>query len=140
MGTTFKDRTAIAGIGWTEDSRASGKSTLHLADEACKKAIEDSGLRVRDIDGVVTFNVNDSVSPQWVAASLGLPELRYHLERWGGGTSAPAMVARNPAHARELIEIGFRFVTVGSDAGFVGGGARAALAAMRANEGASKSV
>ena len=93
MDTVFKDRTAITGIGWTAFSRTSGKSTHHLAVEACKNAIEDSGLRIKEIDGVVTFNVSDSVSPQWVAASLGLPELRYHLERWGGGTSAPAMVA-----------------------------------------------
>ncbi len=84
----LRDKTAIVGIGWTKISQNSGVSVLHLAAEVCKKAIEDSGLSVKDIDGIVTHNMSDSVMPQQVQACLGLPQLNYHLEYWGGGPAA----------------------------------------------------
>jgi len=82
---SLKDKAAIVGTGWTEFSKNSGVSVLSLAVEACKKAIDDAGLKVKDIDGVVTHNMNDSVMPQEVATCLGLPNIGYHLEYWGGG-------------------------------------------------------
>jgi len=39
---TFVDRTAIAGVGYTEFTNASGRSVLSLAVEASRKAIEQS--------------------------------------------------------------------------------------------------
>ena len=51
----IKDKTAIAGIGWTEFSRDSGVSALTLATEAGLKAIDDAGLTPRDVDGVATW-------------------------------------------------------------------------------------
>ena len=51
----IKDKTAIVGIGWTVFSRNSGVMTLSLAAEASLKAIADAGLKVQDIDGVVSF-------------------------------------------------------------------------------------
>ena len=82
---TLKDKAAIAGIGWTTFCKNSGVSVLSLAAEACKKAIDDAGLSVKEIDGIVTHNMSDSVMPQEVATCLGLPNLGYHLEYWGGG-------------------------------------------------------
>ena len=38
------DRTAIAGIGFTEFSKNSGRSELQLAVEAGKAAIDDAGI------------------------------------------------------------------------------------------------
>jgi len=81
----LKDKAAIAGIGWTSFTKDSGASVLSLATEACKKAIDDAGLNVKEIDGIVTHNMSDSVMPQEVATCLGLPGLGYHLEYWGGG-------------------------------------------------------
>ncbi|MFQ5874132.1 MAG: lipid-transfer protein, partial [Dehalococcoidia bacterium] len=52
---SIKDRCAIVGIGETEYSRDSGRSELSLAAEASSKAIEDAGLKPRDIDGIVRF-------------------------------------------------------------------------------------
>ena len=51
----IKDKTAIVGIGWTEFSRDSGVSTMTLAAQAGLKAIDDAGLKPRDVDGVVTW-------------------------------------------------------------------------------------
>jgi len=84
----LKDKTAITGIGWTEISRNSGVSVLSLAAEACKTAIDDAGLKMEEIDGIVTHNMSDSVMPQQVATCLGLPQLGYHLEYWGGGPAS----------------------------------------------------
>ena len=46
----FAGKTAISGIGATEFSKASGRSTLRLAVEACAAAIDDAGLQPGDID------------------------------------------------------------------------------------------
>ena len=51
----LKDNTAIVGIGWTPFTRESGLSVGTLAAQAALAAIEDAGLRVEDIDGLVTY-------------------------------------------------------------------------------------
>ena len=45
MTMSFAGRTAIAGIGATEFSKNSGRSTLRLAVECSDAAIRDAGLR-----------------------------------------------------------------------------------------------
>jgi acetyl-CoA acetyltransferase len=76
MTTKFAGKTAITGIGATEFSKASGRSTLRLAVEACDAAIEDAGLSPEDIDAIVTFtvDVNHEID---VARSLGIPQLTH---------------------------------------------------------------
>lgn len=69
------NKAAIVGVGETEYSTNSGRSVLSLAVEACKNAIADAGLTANDVDGILTFNAGDSVSPEAVASSLGLPVL-----------------------------------------------------------------
>ena len=62
MPTSIKDECAIVGIGQTEFSRASGRSTLQLACEAIKAAADDAGLKVEDMKAIKTHNpfiVND---------------------------------------------------------------------------------
>ncbi len=44
MSRTLRNRAAIAGIGQTEFSKASGRSELQLACEAAKAALDDAGL------------------------------------------------------------------------------------------------
>jgi len=50
----------IAGIGQTEFSKNSGRSRLQLAVEAARAAIADAGLTPADIDGSVTFTVDEN--------------------------------------------------------------------------------
>jgi hypothetical protein len=71
---TFRDRAAIAGVGWTEYSKNSGVSTLALALRAIANACEDAGISVHDIDGLSTHRVGDSVQAAVVAHALGLPD------------------------------------------------------------------
>jgi 3-oxoacyl-[acyl-carrier-protein] synthase III len=72
----FAGKTAISGIGATEFSKDSGRSTLRLAVEACAEAIDDAGLAPSDIDAIVTFtvDVNHEID---VARNLGIKELTH---------------------------------------------------------------
>jgi acetyl-CoA acetyltransferase len=81
-----RGQAAIAGIGCTEFSRESGVSPFALAVRAVKAAVEDAGLRLGDIDGLATFGVNDSVSPNLLAQSLGVRSMRYYVDQWFGGS------------------------------------------------------
>lgn len=86
----FLGKTAIAGVGYTNFSRQSGKSVLALASEACANAVSDAGLELKDVDGVVSYSVlGDSASSESVATALGLPEQNYILNLNIGG-QAPA--------------------------------------------------
>lgn len=64
----IKDKTAIVGIGSTAFSRDCGPRSVHsLALEACRKAIDDAGLKAADIDGLCGAMPND------IQAALGIP-------------------------------------------------------------------
>lgn len=98
---TFLGRTALAGVGMTALTKASGRSVLSLAVEACHGAADDAGLPVGEIDGVMSFSFNnDSVSSQAVATSLGLPAPRYLVDVSLGG-QAPAFLIMQAAAAIE---------------------------------------
>jgi len=105
----FLRKTAIAGVGYTEFSRASGRSVLSLAAEACRNAIADAGLEPSEVDGVASFSVlNDSVPSQSVATVLGLKEPGYVLDLALGGQAPCFMVM----HAAMAVESGLADVVV----------------------------
>ena len=84
---------AVAGVGYTALSKASGRSVLDLAAEATRAAAADAGLPVGEVDGVVSFSVlNDSVSSEAVATTLALPQLRFVMDFQQGGQSPSFMV------------------------------------------------
>jgi len=84
----------IVGIGRTAYSRNSGKTTAALAVDACRRALADAGMPVREVDGIVTFAFGDSTSAAEVAHNLGLPGLRVALDMYGGGNLVTLMVAQ----------------------------------------------
>jgi acetyl-CoA acetyltransferase len=95
----FLGRTALVGTGSTEFTKASGRSVLSLATEACRLAAEDAGLPLAEIDGVMSFSFNnDSVPSQAVATSLALPRPRFLLDISMGG-QAPAYLVMQAAAA-----------------------------------------
>jgi acetyl-CoA acetyltransferase len=84
---------AVVGVGYTELSKASGRTVLDLATEAGRRAAEDAGVPLSDIDGVVSFSVlGDSVSSEAVATSLAMPGLRFVMDFQQGGQSPCFMV------------------------------------------------
>jgi acetyl-CoA acetyltransferase len=88
----FRDKAAIVGLGATPYSRNSGVSTLTLALRAVTMALDDAGLTHRDVDGVACHRVGDSVQSVVVAQSLGIRDLRYHQDLFGGGSSSNSMI------------------------------------------------
>lgn len=85
MPTTLHDEAAIVGIGQTKYSKNSGVSECALACEAVNNAIVDSGLSVKDIDGMVTFTM-DATDDIEIARTLGIPELTFQSRiPYGGG-------------------------------------------------------
>jgi len=91
-GWPLRDRAAIAGVGWTPYSKDSGVSTLTLALRAIRAALDDAGLSTADADGVACHRVGDSVQAVIVAHSLGIADLRYHLDLFGGGSTSASVV------------------------------------------------
>jgi acetyl-CoA acetyltransferase len=84
-------RAAIAGIGATEFSKQSGRSELQLACEATLDALNDAGLQPKDVDGMVTFTMDQSDEIA-IARSVGIPELGFFSRIHHGGGAACATV------------------------------------------------
>jgi acetyl-CoA acetyltransferase len=99
--------TAIAGIGATEFSKASGRSELQLACEAVAAAIADAGLKPSDVDGMVTFTAESSAEIH-VARNVGIGELSFFSKVPHGGGAACGTVA----HAAAAISAGLADVVV----------------------------
>jgi acetyl-CoA acetyltransferase len=84
---TLSGRAAIAGIGATEFSKESGRSELQLSCEAVLDALADAGLTAADVDGLVTFTMDNS-SEIAVARELGMGDLRFFSRiNYGGGAA-----------------------------------------------------
>jgi acetyl-CoA acetyltransferase len=99
--------TAVAGIGWTEFSKNSGRSELRLATEAIKNALDDAGLVPQDIDGYVTYE-QDSNVPALIASNLGVRNLSFwSLTNPGGGGACAAV-----SHAAMAVAAGMAEVVV----------------------------
>jgi len=123
-------RAAIAGIGQTEFSKASGRTELQLACEAVKAALDDAGLAPADVDGLVTFTM-DSSEEMEVARNLGIEELTmFGRVPYGGGASAGTVLHAAMAVATGVADVvvcyrafnersGFRFGDTGN---VLGGG------------------
>jgi acetyl-CoA acetyltransferase len=87
----LSDKYCIVGVGETEYSRSSGRTTRAMAVEAIRTAILDAGLAPRDIDGMMSYQNNDSTPSNWVAGDLGI-RLDFFVDVVGGGSSTEALV------------------------------------------------
>jgi len=86
--STLRDRAIIVGIGETEYSKNSGMSQLALLLQAATRAIEDAGLRPKDIDGVIP--AMGLIPFEDIAVNLGTEDLKYAASILMGGASAVA--------------------------------------------------
>jgi len=76
----------IAGVGYSTFSRNYEGSIESLALTAIDNALADCGLKHSDVDGLLTYHLNDSVSTATISRSLALPKLRWNNEYYGGGS------------------------------------------------------
>jgi len=92
--TAATRRAHLVGVGETRYTRWGkiGDTTEHaLACEAIKRAVADAGLSMDDVDGLASF-AEDRNEAIFLAAELGIPELRFANMVWmpggGGGCAA----------------------------------------------------
>ena len=83
---------AIVGIGTTEYSKKSGRSELCLAAEASLAALADAGVAPGDVDGFVTFSI-DNNDESTLARNLGVYEVDFFARTSAGGGGAPGAIA-----------------------------------------------
>ncbi|MBN9524646.1 MAG: acetyl-CoA acetyltransferase [Alphaproteobacteria bacterium] len=84
----LRDKYSISGIGQTAFTKASGRTVLDLASEACKAAAEDAGMALDEIDGIISFHFNDSIPAMAVASNLGIPAVMHAVDYTAGGNGA----------------------------------------------------
>jgi acetyl-CoA acetyltransferase len=84
---------AIVGIGRTEFSLKSGRTTLALATDAARQALADAGLSSSDVDGVGTFGMNDTPMAMNVGSAIGVQELRWAVDLYGGGNTVLSLIS-----------------------------------------------
>ncbi|MBY0276909.1 acetyl-CoA acetyltransferase [Candidatus Binatia bacterium] len=103
-------KAAIAGIGETTYYKhgESPHTEFQLACIAIRRAVEDAGLALTDVDGLVSFMDQRNV-PVRLARALGLTELRFAATTWaaGGNSMASAIqladAAVSSGHARHVV-------------------------------------
>lgn len=89
----LRGKYAVVGVGETEYSRNSGRTTRAMGAEAIKKAIEDSGL---DMDttswGTICYIAGaDAASSDMILSDLGI-RMDYQVDTFGGGSSTETMM------------------------------------------------
>ncbi len=124
----LRNRYCIVGVGETEYSRDSGRSTRAMAVEAIRAAVLDAGLGPGQVDGMLSYQLADSTPAPWVAADLGL-RLNFYMDVLGGGSSTEALIglAMGAIEARmcETVAL-FRSMNGYTEVRIGGTGARAA--------------
>lgn len=88
----LRDKAAIVGLGYFPYSRDSGVSTLTMALQAVAEALADAGLAKDQLDGVACHRTFESAPAVLVAESLGIEDLRFHLDLFGGGSVSASLV------------------------------------------------
>jgi acetyl-CoA acetyltransferase len=95
--SALRDQVAIVGIGYTEFSKNSGVSTLTLGCRAILAALADAGVSPAELDGIATHRVGDSVLPGVLAQALGIRDLHWYLDHFGGGSVAHSLLGQAAA-------------------------------------------
>src|ERR1700760_1832800 len=87
----LRDKYAIVGVGETAYSRGSDQSTRALATIAIRNAMADAGLKASEIDGMLSYQFNDSTFSPFIAGDLGI-RLNFYMDVFGGGSSTEALI------------------------------------------------
>lgn len=90
----LRDQAAIVGVGYTDFMKNSGVSTLALALQAISAACADAGISFKDLDGIATHRVNDSVQGAVVLNALGMRDPKFYVDQFGGGSASHTVVGQ----------------------------------------------
>src|SRR5699024_6304886 len=92
----------IVGIGQTEYSKDSGRTELALGVAAVRSALDDAGLEVSNVDGIIRYDW-DNIDELTLSTHLGISNLRWMSQVGHGGPGGNAAIA----HAKAVIEAGY---------------------------------
>ena len=91
METSLVGKYAIVGIGETEYSRGSGRSTRAMGAMAIRRAMDDAGLASTQVDGMLSYHSGDSTPSTSIMYDLGLKP-NFYMDCSGGGSSSEALI------------------------------------------------
>ena len=94
---SLRDKSCVTGIGETAYMRGSPSSAFELQLEASLKAIKDSGLTPKDIDGIIPIGIVSGTADDFIE-NFGIPDLRFSAVVPHGGAS-PVMALQCAAAA-----------------------------------------
>ena len=86
-----RDKYCIVGVGETEYSKNSGRTTRAMAVEAIQHAMDDAGLDADQVDGMLSYHGGDSTTSTTIMFDLGV-RLNFFMDCSGGGSSTEALV------------------------------------------------
>lgn len=98
-------KTAVVGVGESVYYKRGGakESEFRLAWTAIRRAAEDAGLALADIDGFVSYR-DERNTPLRLAAAFGIRALNFSAQTWGGGGNGCASAV---AIADAAVEAGY---------------------------------
>ena len=80
----LRDKYCIVGVGETEYSRGSWRSTRAMAVESIRNAMDDAGLSSGEVDGLMSYHLGDSTPSTTVMYDLGIRP-NFYMDVSGGG-------------------------------------------------------
>jgi acetyl-CoA acetyltransferase len=83
----------IAGLGMTEMGKVYGRTPTSLAIEAIRLAVDEAGLQLNDLDGLITSNGTTGGVGLGLQRDLDLHDLKLLTEMQGFGSTAGTMIA-----------------------------------------------
>src|SRR5438046_6251857 len=87
----LRDKYAIVGVGETTYTRGSNMTTRAMGTLAVRNAMNDAGLKASEIDGMLSYQSNDSTFSPFIAGDLGI-RLNFYMDVFGGGSSTEALI------------------------------------------------
>ncbi|MEE9284984.1 MAG: thiolase family protein [Dehalococcoidia bacterium] len=114
---------AVVGVGYSPVSRKTDLTVHETAYLACKTAIEDSGLKPTEIDGVAQYGFPFEMVTTWeVSETLGIGELQWYTDLSGTGPAGiTGVIAAAAAVASGSCEACLVYRTVSRAGGHSGG-------------------
>jgi len=109
--SSIRGEVAIAGVGESDHSNASGRSSNEIAIQAIERALDDAGLRPDEIDGFMSSpGVGDQLDPAAYHAHFGTSQPMWVSPKggamvWAATAPYPAAKALRAGDARHILNV-----------------------------------